>query len=71
MPVEDQSEKAWKMAQSIDDSILTDLFSGQLINRVVCKNCEYESFAFDNFMDLSIEIPESTFGSISLNNCMK
>mmetsp|Transcript_35204 Transcript_35204/g.25673 ORF Transcript_35204/g.25673 Transcript_35204/m.25673 type:complete len:119 (-) Transcript_35204:240-596(-) len=54
----------------IDNSILTDIFSGQLMNRVLCKKCNYESYAFDNFMDLSVEVPDSSMTK-SLSSCLK
>lgn len=37
-----------------DNSIVTDLFSGQLLSRTVCSHCRNESLAFDNFWDLSL-----------------
>lgn len=57
LPIIDQSEKWWKYYLERDDSIVTDLFSGQLINKIECQNCKHCSYAFDNFMDLSISIP--------------
>jgi ubiquitin C-terminal hydrolase len=37
---------------------MTDIFQGQLMNRTQCLSCGYTAFAFDNFMDLSVEIPQ-------------
>ena len=34
-------------------------------------SCNFASATFDNFMDLSIEVPRKTFGSVSLSDCMK
>ena len=57
-----------------DDSIMTDLFEGQLMSCVTCLSCGFKSATFDNFMDLSIEIPRKAIkylGSISLQDCLK
>jgi ubiquitin C-terminal hydrolase len=37
-----------------DNSIVTDLFGGQLLNRTICTHCGHESLAFDNYWDLSL-----------------
>ncbi|EGR29667.1 ubiquitin carboxyl-terminal hydrolase family protein, putative, partial [Ichthyophthirius multifiliis] len=37
-----------------DNSIITDIFTGQLLSIVSCLKCEKQSYAFDNFMDLSL-----------------
>lgn len=55
--VEEQSDKWTEYYHKRDDSIMTDLFQGQLINRLWCLSCGHQTYAFDNFMDLSIEIP--------------
>jgi len=49
-----------------DNSIVTDLFSGQLLSRTKCTQCSYESLAFDNFWDLSLSF---TRGLSILNKC--
>ena len=51
---------------SRDDSIVTDLFSGQLLNKVICTTCNYESLSFDNFWDLSLSF---TRGLSMLESC--
>lgn len=57
LPKEKQSEEWRKYYKQRDDSIMTDLFEGQLMNRLSCLSCGHEALAFDNFMDLSVEIP--------------
>ena len=37
-----------------EDSIVTDLFTGQLLSRVVCGKCGNESIAFDNTWDFAL-----------------
>lgn len=50
---------------------MTDLFEGQLINRTKCLSCGFTDCAFDNFMDLSVEIPRKRFsGSVKLSDCL-
>lgn len=52
---------------------MSDLFEGQLINRTSCLSCNYQDAAFDNFMDLSLEIPRKAvrfLGSISIGDCL-
>jgi ubiquitin C-terminal hydrolase len=69
----DQSEKWWQYNKARDDSIITDLFTGQLMNTIKCLSCKHESYAFDNFMDLSVSIPRKASritGYISLDECL-
>lgn len=52
---------------------MTDLFEGQLINRTSCMSCGFQDCAFDNFMDLSVEIPRKAVrytGTIKLSECL-
>lgn len=53
---------------------MTDLFEGQLINRTQCLSCGFQDLAFDNFMDLSVEIPRKAvrfLGTVKLSDCME
>ena len=54
---------------------MTDLFEGQLINRTTCLSCGFQDLCFDQFMDLSVEIPRkasrSSRGVVSLSQCFK
>ena len=49
-----------------DNSIVTDLFSGQLLSRTTCTSCGFVSLAFDNYWDLSLSF---TRGLSILNRC--
>eukprot|EP00354_Favella_ehrenbergii_P010121 CAMPEP_0170477054 /NCGR_PEP_ID=MMETSP0123-20130129/18371_1 /TAXON_ID=182087 /ORGANISM="Favella ehrenbergii, Strain Fehren 1" /LENGTH=149 /DNA_ID=CAMNT_0010748513 /DNA_START=1185 /DNA_END=1634 /DNA_ORIENTATION=- len=74
MPIEQQSEEYHRYYKARDDSIMSDLFEGQLINRTSCLSCGFQDLAFDNFMDLSVEIPRKAvryLGSIKLAECME
>ena len=52
---------------------MTDLFEGQLINRTQCLNCGFTDCAFDNFSDLSVEIPRksSRTRSLTIQDCLQ
>lgn len=51
---------SWNCYLSQNDSIITDLFSGQLQSTVECLVCHHKSFCFDPFLDLSVPIPMLT-----------
>lgn len=74
LPEDQQSENWWKYNIDRDNSIITDLFTGQLMNKLECQSCGYKSLAFDNFMDLSVSIPRKGIritGYIDLSECLK
>ena len=39
---------------------MTDYFSGQYVNKILCKSCGNGSVSFDNFMDISLSFPKSS-----------
>ena len=44
------------------------------MNRTRCVSCNYSAIAFDNFMDLSVEIPKSAVrftGNVDLSDCLQ
>ena len=50
---------------------MTDLFEGQLVNRTKCLKCGFQDFAFDNYMDLSVEIPRKVSrSSVKITECL-
>ena len=57
----EQSQKWHDYNRQKDNSIMTDLFEGQLMNRLQCLGCNHQALAFDNFMDLSVEIPRKAY----------
>jgi ubiquitin C-terminal hydrolase len=74
LTVEEQSKNWWQYNLDRDNSIITDLFTGQLMNRLECNRCRHKSYAFDNFMDLSVSIPRTAIrmtGQIDLKACME
>ncbi|CDW91152.1 ubiquitin carboxyl-terminal hydrolase family protein [Stylonychia lemnae] len=73
-----QSQGWWKYNKSRENSLIQDIFEGQLFLKTQCQICGYESYKFDNYMDLSIPIPikntrsgRSTFdNAVQLEDCL-
>uniref|UniRef100_A0A915D5H0 USP domain-containing protein n=1 Tax=Ditylenchus dipsaci TaxID=166011 RepID=A0A915D5H0_9BILA len=51
------ADATWRKYKSDNDSIVTDLFHGQLKSTTICKNCSAESVTFDPFCYLSLPLP--------------
>jgi ubiquitin C-terminal hydrolase len=51
------SQVCWDSHQKINDSVITDIFFGQLKSTIKCSNCKFENFAFDPFSSLGLPIP--------------
>jgi ubiquitin C-terminal hydrolase len=52
---------------------MNDIFEGQLLNTTTCLSCGHQAKAFDNFMDLSVEIPRSAArftGTVKIQDCL-
>jgi len=60
----------WSNYTSRNDSIVTDVFAGQLQSTLVCCMCANRRVTYDPFMDLSLPIPPSpsSFTSPSLSS---
>jgi len=72
LPLDQQSQTWAEHSAEIDNSVMTDLFGGQLVSMVTCLCCGHQSATFDNFMDLSIEIPSrSSHERIELMDCLE
>jgi hypothetical protein len=56
-----ESTLSWNNYLKKNDSIITDVFGGQLQSTIECLTCHHRSHCFDPFLDLSvpIEIPPS------------
>jgi len=54
----ESSSQAWEQHKRHDDSIIWDLFGGQLKSSLICKNCGKKSTTFDHFTSLSLELPQ-------------
>eukprot|EP00899_Mesostigma_viride_P011015 jgi/Mesvir1/19915/Mv13186-RA.1 len=53
----DQAMEAWQYHRSRHDSVIQDIFCGQLQSTIECQKCHRRSHCFDPFLDLSIPIP--------------
>ena len=51
----------WKNHLRKNDSIIIDLFYGQLRNKIICDECKYNSIIYDPFMILPLHIPYAKF----------
>ena len=46
--------------KSREDSIIIDNFYGTFINKYICKNCKYQSFSFQKFLDIPLLFNNNT-----------
>eukprot|EP00825_Cyclidium_porcatum_P050462 TRINITY_DN9004_c0_g1_i2.p1 TRINITY_DN9004_c0_g1~~TRINITY_DN9004_c0_g1_i2.p1 ORF type:complete len:365 (+),score=59.55 TRINITY_DN9004_c0_g1_i2:46-1095(+) len=58
LSLEKKAQQFWEFNQQWDNSIVVDTFTGQFINKIECQSCRNQSITFDNFMDISLSIPE-------------
>jgi len=64
-------DKTWKNWSATNYSIISEIFYGQLQNKVTCAKCEKESTVFDAPSILcSLALPPKMFGTISLSQCL-
>ncbi|GIY32273.1 ubiquitin carboxyl-terminal hydrolase 2 [Caerostris extrusa] len=50
--------KTWRRYRDTDDSLIVDLFAGQLKSTLKCMTCNNDSITYDPFWDLSLPVPE-------------
>ncbi|XP_055926811.1 ubiquitin carboxyl-terminal hydrolase 2-like isoform X1 [Argiope bruennichi] len=60
--------KTWRKYRDTDDSLIVDLFAGQLKSTLKCMTCNNDSITYDPFWDLSLPIPEG-YRNTSLRQC--
>ena len=58
--IEKLADDAWYRYSLGNASIITDLFTGQLLSKVECLKCGYISYCVDPFLDVSLPIPKQT-----------
>ncbi|CAM9189955.1 unnamed protein product, partial [Phaeothamnion confervicola] len=58
-----QAEYVWAQHRARNDSIVTEMFCGQLESRVQCQTCHHVSLCYDPFFDLSVPIPKGGGGA--------
>ena len=62
--IPEQSQEAWKRYLKFNDSVITDIFGGQLQSTIECQTCKATSCSFDPFLDLSVPIPRGESKSL-------
>ena len=55
------AERFWKNHQKLNDSIITDLFSGLLKSDVTCSDCGFDNITFEPFNTLTLPIPNYNY----------
>ncbi|DBA96007.1 TPA: hypothetical protein ACH3X1_001511 [Trebouxia sp. C0004] len=62
--VSQQADEAWEYAHSRSSSVIQDIFAGQLQSTLECPACHALSHTFDEFMDLSLPLPQKSGHSL-------
>eukprot|EP00775_Hariotina_reticulata_P007492 gene7492-7701_t len=66
-----QAAEAAAYARSWHDSLVDDLFGGQLQSTVTCSSCGQRSHQFDPMLDLSVPLPKSSkCRPVTLQDCL-
>ena len=55
---EDNPNECWNRYKMRDNSVIVDLFQGQLKNKIICDVCGHVSNNYDPFMMMSLPIPQ-------------
>ena len=73
----DLGDEMWKQYLTKEDSLVIDLFCGQIMSTLTCTKCNNRSVTYDPFWDLSLSIPKRSCNysrytdSLSLSDCLK
>eukprot|EP01065_Artemidia_motanka_P009322 TRINITY_DN14759_c0_g1_i1.p1 TRINITY_DN14759_c0_g1~~TRINITY_DN14759_c0_g1_i1.p1 ORF type:complete len:690 (+),score=158.15 TRINITY_DN14759_c0_g1_i1:66-2135(+) len=65
------ADRWWRYHKSREDSVVQDLFAGQLMSKAECMKCHTQHLAFDPILDLSVPMPGPMDGQASVEECMK
>lgn len=57
---DNKMELAWREFVKDKESLIQNLFFGQIRSTVKCKTCNFESFTFEGFSNLSLELPRGS-----------
>ena len=63
----DCAKRFWKFHLMRNDSIITDLFSGQYKSTISCPDCKYISITYDAFNNLILPIPKKSYKKKNVN----
>lgn len=70
LPQQIASEQEWRAWQSRNDSLIVDYFQGQFRNRLECLTCHTTSTTYNVFSTLSLPVPQTKHGKVSLQRCL-
>lgn len=59
----------WEWYTKRENSVIKDLFVGQLKSSLFCTHCEKTSVMYDPFWDLSVPVPSSS--TCKLDKCLE
>ncbi|XP_014473144.1 PREDICTED: ubiquitin carboxyl-terminal hydrolase 20 isoform X3 [Dinoponera quadriceps] len=62
--------ESWKRYLRSEDSMIVDVFVGQLRSSLHCTSCDHVSVTLDPFWDLSLPIPARS-GTVKLSQCLE
>ncbi|XP_035912685.1 ubiquitin carboxyl-terminal hydrolase 2-like isoform X2 [Anopheles stephensi] len=65
-----KADMLWNWYSKAENSVIKDLFVGQLRSTLKCTHCDTESTMFDPFWDLSLPLPSSN-SRCKLENCLE
>lgn len=54
---EEQGKRHWEISLTNENSIINEIFTGQLRNTLTCTNCSHTSLSFELFSDVSLAFP--------------
>ena len=67
IPENSSMQLRWISYRKSNNSFIDSIFTGLMRSTVQCKKCEYKSFTYDPFIDLSVSINKSK----NLEKCIK
>ncbi|XP_012944435.1 ubiquitin carboxyl-terminal hydrolase 2 isoform X2 [Aplysia californica] len=65
-----KAQDYWKAYLNRDNSLIVDIFVGQLMSELKFSSCNHRSVTFDPFWDLSLPIPK-VGRQVSLDDCLR
>ncbi|CAL1544646.1 unnamed protein product [Lymnaea stagnalis] len=65
-----KAQEYWKAYLNRDNSMIVDIFVGQLKSELKFSQCSHRSVTFDPFWDLSLSIPKNRH-EVNLEDCLK
>jgi hypothetical protein len=64
---QEYAKECWEAYRKRNDSVIVDLFQGQLKSKTECLECGHKSVKFDPYMYLQLPIPEPKTQKITIN----